>query len=320
MSDQAELQAALDAVTGTEPTTTDAVSDSSPAAVVTNGSVESPPQEILNGSQEESQKSTSQEEGHQKESGQEEGSQKEGIEEKGISGPWANVLRQQAQIRREKVRIEKQTRASDQHHLEMEQQRRLMQENPVAWAQQHGGSDFYNRMTTDMLRQQGVEPEAQTVDSQVATLRQELQQLRQEQVQREQAHHEEQTVHSQNKAASDYMGEVRNALSADGHELTRAWPGVEDDVANLVVAWKEEYGEILTPGQAIDKISSKVRDHYTRLSQAATNGRGNSNGAVRQSPRAITNQAASLPVEDAPADLPWDEQLAIAARNLARGG
>lgn len=139
----------------------------------------------------------------------------------------------------------------------------LLQRDPIAFAEQHMPTDFYDRMTQRMLNQgkPSEDERYQALEASNKELREELHSLKTGIATKEQADKYE-------RAASDYLANVRKALEGEGMRYGRAARNVDELARHFAVMHYQQTGQTLTPDETAAKVEQYVRDDYERMRNA----------------------------------------------------
>lgn len=233
-----------------------------------------------------------------------------------ISAEWQEKLRRDAEDFRTQKALKEMREEHARLRAEAEERDRLLAQDPYAFAQKYLPKNFYEQMTERLINDGKAKPEQElsVKDREIQELRQRL-----EMQERQKAEAE------QNQALQGYMSEAAQVMQDEKYALTRSWPGVENEIIDLVAQWHNVYGQVLPASEAIAKIDAVVRQRWQQLQQAAGTASPQPEGDKKPSaksapapkqatpgtpatePKTLTNEMASGAL-DIPDDIPWEEQ------------
>lgn len=250
----------------------------------------------------------------------EDGQASPGLQEKFKN--WNELLKHQGKLHREREAVKRQRQELEAKIKARQEEDTLRQQDPVAWARRYLPADAYEQWTKGILAEQGYKEEEEKLPRAVVEMRERLKQLEAEKNQLAERWEQE----KRQTQAQQYMGQVKELLGSDEFRLASRWPGVEQEISNLVVRWHHERDELLTPRQAVEKIHQAVLTHAAKLREAMDGPATSPEPAASPKriegparPKSLTNDIGPVSlVTDEPDGLTWDQRLDFYAEQLQR--
>lgn len=227
---------------------------------------------------------------------------------------WSKLLAQRSLLHRQEQTVKKRMRDLEERQSRLDawekQQKEsaaLLEQDPVEWFnQQNLPADFFDRY----IRKLNGETELESPG--VKAMRSEFDRLRSELEEERRQRYEAETSAKAEQEGRRWLEGLRGELAKPEYAMAAKWPNIENEAATLIVGWKNEYGELLTQRQALDKLLPKIREYVERFTGSTPSPRVQNPGAGH-SPKTITNQAAAAASPPA-SNMTWEEKIAATLR------